>query len=371
MSLATISAVELVRDAARFDTVIDARSPSEFALDHLPAAQNWPVLDDAQRCTVGTLYTQVSTLQARKVGAALVARNIADHIERWLSDKPREWQPLVYCWRGGQRSGALAWYLGQIGFRTTQLAGGYKAWRAIVREQLGTLPQQFDYQVLCGRTGSGKTRLLQALAGLGAQVLDLEALARHRGSVLGALPDQPQPSQKHFDSLLWQALRRFDARRPVFVESESRKVGALRVPEALIDRMRSSGRCLQVRMDDTARVALLLQDYAHLTADAPAFNRLLEPLIGLQGRDKVRRWQQLADAGRWAEVFAALISSHYDPLYERSLRRGFAGLDEAPVVQLGDGGPVALHAAARRLLALGSRDAGIEAAGRPAPARTA
>ena len=357
MSLATISAAELVRDGTRFDAVIDARSPSEFALDHLPAALNWPVLDDAQRRTVGTLYTQVSTLQARKVGAVLVARNIAEHIERRLSDKPREWQPLVYCWRGGQRSGALAWYLGQIGFRTTQLAGGYKAWRAIVREQLTTLPRQFEYQVLCGRTGSGKTRLLHALAAHGAQVLDLEALARHRGSVLGALPNQPQPSQKHFDSLLWHTLRRFDATRPVFIESESRKVGALRVPEALIEHMRSAGRCLNVRMDDAARVTLLLRDYAHLTTDAPAFNRLLDGLIELRGRAKVEAWQQQARAGRWAEVFSALMSSHYDPLYERSLRRGFAGFDQAPAVELGDGGPAALMAAARQLLADAGRAA--------------
>ena len=204
---------------------------AEFAEDHLPGAVNWPVLDDEQRRIVGTLYKQVSPLQARKVGAAMVARNIADHLERWVADQPREWQPLVYCWRGGQRSGTLAWFLSQIGFRTGQLQGGYKAFRARVRDELQTLPQRHRFQVLCGRTGSGKTRLLHALAEQGAQMLDLEGLAGHRGSVLGALPGRAQPSQKRFDTLCWQALRGFDATRPVFVEGESRKIGRCACPK--------------------------------------------------------------------------------------------------------------------------------------------
>jgi len=349
MSLGSIDAAALVAQLDRFDAVIDARSPSEFALDRLPDAINWPVLDDEQRRVVGTIYTQQSTLQARKIGAAMVARNIADHVERQLADKPREWQPLVYCWRGGQRSGALAWYLSEIGFRTTRLTGGYKAWRAVVREQLQTLPRGFEFHVLCGRTGSGKTRLLQALRAHGAQVLDLEALACHRGSILGGLPGVAQPSQKRFDSLLWRALRQFDAAAPVFVESESRKIGALRVPESLIDHMRSRGCCLRVQLDDNARVQLLLRDYAHLRDDPAALNRLLDGLTELRGRQQVRAWQEDARAGRWEALFRSLMLRHYDPLYERSLRHGFAGLEHAPVVDLADGGPSALDDAARRL----------------------
>lgn len=351
MSLRSIDATALVSQLRRFDAIIDVRSPAEFALDRLPDAVNWPVLDDEQRHAVGTLYTQKSTLQARKVGAALVARNIADHVERRLTDTPREWQPLVYCWRGGQRSGALAWYLSEIGFRTTKLSGGYKAWRAVVRDQLLTLPQRFDFQVLCGRTGSGKTRLLQALAAHGAQVLDLEALASHRGSVLGGLPSQAQPSQKHFDSLLWRALTGLDPTRPVFVESESRKIGALRMPESLLEHMRANGSCLRVRMDDAARVQLLLQDYAHLTSEPAAFNRLLEGLVELRGRRQVDLWQGDALAHRWESLFLSLMHHHYDPLYESSLRRSYAALDAAPVIDLGDGGPAALAAAAQRLAA--------------------
>lgn len=352
MSLTQVSAEEVVADLGRFDTIIDARSPSEFAEDRLPGAINLPVLDDEERRVVGTLYKQASALAARKVGAALAARRIAGHIEAQVADKPREWRPLVYCWRGGQRSGSLAWFLSQIGFRTAQLGGGYKAFRERVRLELEVLPAGLGFVVLAGRTGSGKTRLLQRLAQQGEQVLDLEGLACHRGSVLGAMPDRPQPSQKHFDTLVWQALRGFDAARPVYVESESARIGTLRVPERLLLQMREQSRCVRVEMPDAARVALLLQDYAFFADDPDGFCRLLDGLVELQGRERVQGWQALARAGRWAELFGALMAQHYDPLYERSMRRNFAALAAAPRVELADGGPAALDGAAHALRAL-------------------
>ncbi|MCB1995318.1 MAG: tRNA 2-selenouridine(34) synthase MnmH, partial [Rhodoferax sp.] len=158
MSLKPVTADEYLADPAAWDAVIDARSPLEFAEDRLPDAINWPVLDDEERRIVGTTYKQVSALEARKIGAAMAGRRIAGHLDAFIADKPREWRPLVYCWRGGQRSGSLAWFLSQIGFRTGQLQGGYKAFRAVVRAQLDTLPQALDFVVLAGRTGSGKTR---------------------------------------------------------------------------------------------------------------------------------------------------------------------------------------------------------------------
>jgi tRNA 2-selenouridine synthase len=350
VSLVAVDAAQVAAMPGRFDAIIDARSPAEFAEDHLPGAVNWPVLDDEQRRTVGSLYKQVSALQARKLGAALVARNIADHVERHLRDIPREWQPLVYCWRGGQRSASLAWFLGQIGFRSAQLSGGYKAWRALVRDQLLSLPRQFNFRVLCGRTGSGKTRLLHALAATGAQVLDLEGLAEHRGSVLGALPGRAQPSQKHFDSRVWLALRGFDPARDVFVESESRKIGALRVPEALITTMRDRGRCIEIVLDEAARLRLLLEDYAHFADDAPGFARLLDGLAVLRGRDTVRAWQALALQGQWPVLFTQLMQQHYDPMYLRSLRSSYAQLAQAERLGLANADAATLRQAAQRLL---------------------
>lgn len=342
---------EALAPGAAFDTLIDARSPAEFADDHLPGAVNWPTLDDAERARVGTLYVQDSPLAARKVGAVLVARNIARHLEAHLADKPREWRPLVYCWRGGQRSGSLALVLAQIGFRTAQLQGGYKAFRARVRADLEQLPDRFAYRVLCGRTGSGKTRLLQALREAGAQVLDLEGLARHRGSILGGLPGLPQPSQKRFDTLVWHALSGFDAARPVFVESESAKIGSLRVPEALLAAMHGHGQPLRVATADAARIALLLDDYRDSMLDPEPLCRLLDGLIELRGRERVAHWQALARAGRWAELVGQLMTEHYDPLYERSMKRSYPGLAQAPRIEMARGDDAELAAAAQALIA--------------------
>ena len=345
-----ISAREAAGDLAAFDAIVDARSPAEHADDHLPGALNWPVLDDDERRVVGTEYTQVSSFDARKHGAAIVARRIAEIVERELADKPKGWQPLSYCWRGGQRSGTLAWFLAQIGFRVRVLQGGYKAFRAVVREQLAEAPARFDWHVVAGRTGSAKTRLLQALRAEGAQVLDLEGLARHRGSVLGGLEHEPQPTQKAFDTAVWHALSGFDPARPVFVESESRKIGALAVPDALLAAMRASPHCITVALPEPERVKLLLDEYGFFAGQLERFCAHLDSLVELRGHAVVERWQAMAHAGRWAELFAELMSEHYDPLYERSMRRNFTGLAQAQPVALADASREALQAAARSLL---------------------
>lgn len=351
MAVRILTAEEALAQLPRFDAVLDARSPAEFTLDHLPGAQSWPVLDDDERRVVGTQYKQESAFDARKRGAALVARRIAELLDQHAADKPREWQPLVYCWRGGQRSGTLAWFLDQVGFRVTLMQGGYKAFRAAVRAELEQLPARHRFIVIGGRTGTGKSRLLQALVSEGAQVLDLEALACHRGSVLGALPEVPQPSQKQFENRVWQALRRFDETRPVFVESESRKIGTLQVPEALILRMRSHGHVCLVDMPMAARVALLLEDYAHFAQAPERFCDLLSTMVELRGHEPVSRWQQDAREGRWATVFEALVREHYDPLYQRSMDRNYVGMGRAWPVALEDGSGQALQAAARALVA--------------------
>ncbi len=304
-----------------FDALIDARSPSEYALDHLPGALNLPVLDDEERRLVGTLYKHAGAFEARRIGGAWVARNIAHHLQTVMQDKPAHWRPLVYCWRGGQRSGAFVLWLRQVGWAAAQLQGGYKGYRRWVVEQLQALPPALHWRVIGGPTGSGKTRLLHALAVRGAQVLDLEALARHRGSILGAWPDgQPQPSQKAFDTALVAALRRFDPARPVWVEAESRKIGAVQLPEALARALQEAPR-VQVQVPFAARLALVLQDYAWLGRDPSALAQRLSALRGLQPNDTLARWQAWARAGKLTDLFAELMAQHYDPLYQRSLGR--------------------------------------------------
>lgn len=349
MAVRTAEVAEVVDQLDRFDAVIDARSPAEYRDDHLPSALSWPVLSDDERRNVGTLYKQVSAFEARKLGASLVARNIATHLERHRDALPRDWSPLVYCWRGGQRSGTLAWFLDQVGFRTTLLKGGYKAFRRLVIDQVEALPADLDLRVVCGKTGSGKTRLLAALAEAGAQVLDLEALAVHRGSVLGEVPGESQPSQRHFETRLWKALRRLDPARPVWVESESRKIGRVHLPETLIRRMRESGTCVRLELPDTARIALLLEDYAHLTQDLPQFEALLASLVPIRGHERVSRWIQAAREGRWDESFAGLMSEHYDPGYLESMQRNFAGFGHADVVTAADASPQAFRRLAASL----------------------
>lgn len=350
--LLTITAAEALARLHEFSTLIDARSESEFALDRLPGAVNWPSLTDAERIVVGTEYVQVSPFLAKKRGAALVARNIAGHIEREVLDKPKDWRPLVYCWRGGTRSGSLALVLDQIGFRVHQLEGGYQAYRRAVVAALDELPARFQYRVICGSTGSGKSRLLQVLQAQGAQVLDLETLANHRGSVLGLVPGSPQPGQKQFESRVWDALRRFDPARPVYIESESKKVGDLRVPLVLIERMRGAP-CIRLDLPLEARVALLLEDYGHFVTDTVAFCARLDALRASRGHELVKSWQEAAHGGRTPDVVRELLLQHYDPIYAQSMKRNFGG-SNAPVLALQwDGSAAALADAAARAIAHG------------------
>lgn len=326
---------EVLPQLDQFDAIIDVRSPAEFAEDHLPGAINCPVLNDAQRAQVGTMYKTIGAFEAKKLGAVLVAKNIAQHIEEQFLQHPHHWKPLVYCWRGGNRSGAMAHILARIGWQAIQLEGGYKAYRTHVNHDIATLPQALNFNVLCGPTGSGKSRLLQVLAAQGAQVLDLEQLAAHRGSVLGGLPTAMQPSQKMFESRLWELLRHFDPARPVFVEAESKKIGKLRVPETLMEKMRASP-CTAVELSVPHRVALLLEEYAHFVADPTQLNVQLDFLIRLHGREKIAHWHQLALSGKMQELVETLLCTHYDPGYLQSIRRNFSGFPQARALVLAD-----------------------------------
>ena len=333
MSLTTLSAVEALNRLNEFDAIIDARSPGEFALDHLPNAVNWPSLNDDERIAIGTMYKQVNAFEAKKRGAALVARNAAHHIETHLLDAPKQWRPLLYCWRGGNRSGAQATILSAIGFHVTLLEGGYKAFRAALLTHIPEQVARLKWRVIAGPTGVGKTHLLHALKAQGHQILDLEGLANHRSSVLGLLPGQTQPTQKHFEMKLWHALQQLDSDRVVYVESESKRVGNVTVPESLIKAMRASP-CVDIRMSVEQRVSLLMRDYDHFVQDTEHFSERLQTLVALLGHATIDRWQSMIDANQVAGVVQELLSLHYDPKYFESMGRNFQHYATAPQVEI-------------------------------------
>ncbi len=309
------------------------RTPLEFEADHIPGATNAPVLSNEERVLVGTHYKQVSAFDATRIGAALAARNVAHHLETIFSDRPRTWRPLIYCWRGGKRSGAVTMWFNTIGWRACQLDGGYKAYRKVVRDALTVLPTEFEYIVLAGNTGSGKTRLLRALERVGEQILDLEGLARHRGSVLGEIPGKRQPSQKGFDSQLWAVLSKLTSAAPVFVEAESKRIGQLYLPDSLAHALRRS-RCVLVETALEERIAFLCQDYKHLFDDPGYLKVQLDRLVELLGRDTIQAWHALVDTGSMQELYRRLILQYYDPAYQRSGEQHFQRATHSTVFPL-------------------------------------
>ena len=316
---------------AGFDTVIDVRAPSEFAEDHLPGAINLPVLSDAERAQVGTIYKQVSPFDARKLGGAMVAANAARHIAGPLAGFSGGWRPLVYCWRGGQRSGAFATILAQIGWRVGRIEGGYKAWRALV-VALVAAPVTAPVIVLDGNTGSAKTEILHRLAARGHQVIDLEGLAHHRGSLFGAMPGG-QPSQKLFESRLAMALEGIDPSRPLLIEAESSRIGQINLPRGIWAAIIAAPR-LHLAVPLAARAAYTARAYADATADPDRVAAIIQSLRPLHPAERIADWMGLCDAGDWTGLSAALMRDHYDPRYEKHRARYDDG--RGPVVALDD-----------------------------------
>ena len=310
-----------------FDMIIDVRSPGEYAEDHVPGAINLPVLDNDERARVGTVYVQQSKFLARKIGGALVARNVARHLETALADKDGAFMPLVYCWRGGQRSNSMAIILAQVGWRTTVLQGGYKTYRRRVQHQLYEEDLNLRVILLDGGTGCAKTEMLARLSALGVQTLDLEGLAQHRGSLFGGFAGRAQPSQKMFESRLLHALESFDPSRPIVVEAESSKVGARSLPSALWRAMLTAPR-IELVAPRFERARYLVTAYSDIVESRPALDLALTQLPVHPGRKRLLAWSELADAGRFAELADAIIEQHYDPAYERSRR-----MDQHPLLQ--------------------------------------
>jgi tRNA 2-selenouridine synthase len=334
---------------AAFDMVIDARSPAEFAEDHAPGAVNLPVLTDAERAEVGTIYVQESRFQARRIGAAYIARNVARHLETALKDQGGGFRPLIYCWRGGQRSNAMATILSQVGWRTAVLAGGYKTYRHHVSARLYDAELPHRLVLLDGPTGAGKTELLGLAAERGVQTLDLEGLAVHRGSLFGGIPGRPQPSQKMFESRLLAAIDALDPTRPVLVEAESSKIGQRMIPPALWKRMEAAPR-ITLSAPAEARARYSVAAYREITEDPAALDDVLARVPDRPGRKRLVEWRALAAAGAFEALAAALIELHYDPAYRRSgkkdARASLATIEMAGVT------PADLAAAADRIAPL-------------------
>jgi tRNA 2-selenouridine synthase len=352
--MAIMSDIEVIRTAdaatlSAFDALIDVRSPSEFAEDHAPGAVNLPVLDDAERAVVGTIYVQESRFRARRIGAALVARNIARHLETSLADQPGSFRPLIYCWRGGQRSNAMATVLNQVGWRAAVLEGGYRTYRRHVKEQLYDRAAELQLVMLDGHTGSAKTAILNRVGARGVQTLDLEDLAQHRGSLLGALPGRPQPSQKMFESRLLQAIERLDPTRLTLVEAEASKIGERMVPPTLWRLMIKAPR-ITLDVPLKARARYLAGVYAETASDLDALEALLARLPGRHGAKAVAAWRAMAEAGDLETLAGSLIETHYDPAYGR-----VASLDRRPrlgLVELEDLKEADQEAAAGQIAAM-------------------
>ncbi|MEM6887426.1 MAG: tRNA 2-selenouridine(34) synthase MnmH [Pseudomonadota bacterium] len=299
-----------------FDQIIDVRSPAEFSEDHVPGAINLPVLNNEERAEVGTIYKQIAPFEARKIGASIVFRNTAQHIEETLSQHDGRWRPLVYCWRGGQRSAAFAWMLQQIGWRADTIAGGYKSYRSLVAKMLYNEGLDLYLVRLGGYTGTAKTDILKVLTGMGVQVIDLEALACHRGSLLGGL-DVPQPSQRSFESGLAAVIDRIDPSRPVVVEAESNSIGSIKLPPSFWQAMKAAP-MLEIEAPLQARAAYLAKEYHTVLADGPDLKAKLSLLRAYRGKELVSRWHKLIDENDRVALCASLAAEHYDPAYDKS-----------------------------------------------------
>lgn len=307
-----------------FDDLIDVRSPAEFETDHIPGAINLPALNNDERAQVGALYVQDSPFKARKIGAALVAANAARHLQGPLAEKPGSWRPLVYCWRGGQRSGSMASIFSQIGWRADTIEGGYQSYRrCVVRELYGDM---LDLRIVLleGFTGTAKTEVLHRHAENSHQVLDLEGLAEHRGSIFGNLSN-PQPSQKHFETRLALALNQFDTRRPVLVEAESSKIGAIFLPPALWKAMQHAPR-LRIEAPLYERAEYLTSTYKDITCDPKVIGALIDKLRQIHSKEQITQWRKMISNGEMTELAVSLMSRHYDPRYRKSARPAAATL---------------------------------------------
>lgn len=297
--------------------IIDVRSPLEFAEDHLPGAFNVPLLENHEREEVGTIYKQVGSQAARLRGLELTSSRFGEMVRR-IVEQAGERPILLYCWRGGLRSQSMALLLDQCGYRAYRLAGGYKAFRGIVNGFFEMFTPLAPLLVLHGMTGSGKTEFIQSLSPDRWAVIDLEGLARHRGSAFGSLGMGAQPPQKRFDTLLWDAFRCAPPGRPIVLEGESKRIGQITLPGNLYEVMADS---IKIWCETTSatRVARLGREYALEDYRQPMGDALLRIRKRL-GEARYLELQELLDRWDVEQLAAKLMEYYYDKLYYRVRR---------------------------------------------------
>ena len=296
--------------------VIDVRTPAEFAKGHLPNAMNIPIFTNEERIEVGTLYVQQGRTIAIKQGLDFVGpkmRSFIENVEQLMEESATK-EILVYCWRGGMRSGSMAWLFEMYGFSVTVLKGGYKAFR---RFTLQILEQPFPFIILGGYTGSGKTHILQQLHQHGESVIDLEKLAGHKGSAFGWLGEPYQPTQEHFDNTLTLELLRCAKAKRIWLEDESRRIGSVNIPMCIWNRMRESP-LLVANITKEQRILNLLNDYDSFTTD-----ELMDSLVRLRERLGGAASKEAEDAlvKRNLRRVVEITLVYYDKFYRRSMEQ--------------------------------------------------
>ena len=298
----------------KFDTIIDVRSPLEFAEDHIVGAINCPVLSDLERQKVGTIYKKESSFKAKIIGSSLTAKNIAFHIENNFMEKKGSWQPLIYCWRGGQRSKAFSIVLSEVGWRTNQLKGGYKEYRNQVINFLDNIGPKLKITLISGKTGSAKTKILKSIENEGGQILDLEGLANHKGSLLGKIPDLIQPSQKFFESLIFNKIQNLNLKDKIYIEAESSKIGNIHIPKSIWKKMIKSPR-IEISANVELRAKFLVSDYDYMCNNPTLINPIIKGLKNRLSKKLFDEWTNLIDKKKWFDLTKSFLENHYDPSY--------------------------------------------------------
>ena len=298
----------------KFDTIIDVRSPLEFAEDHIVGAINCPVLSDLERQKVGTIYKKESSFKAKIIGSSLTAKNIAFHIENNFMEKKGAWQPLIYCWRGGQRSKAFSIVLSEVGWRTNQLKGGYKEYRNQVINFLDNIGPKLKITLISGKTGSAKTKILKSIENEGGQILDLEGLANHKGSLLGKIPDLIQPSQKFFESLIFNKIQNLNLKDKIYIEAESSKIGNIHIPKSIWKKMIKSPR-IEISANVELRAKFLVSDYDYMCNNPTLINPIIKGLKNRLSKELFDEWTNLIDRKKWFDLTKSFLENHYDPSY--------------------------------------------------------